>query len=344
MAVFLAAGVAAAHGIHITPEPSKGIDDTTIDRRTLTDSDVDVMKLPELAVFKEEWTTRHEHDPNRGQQLPPTVQIVFGFPAVLSETLEDYWQVHKSSWMSQPGVCSLGAPPKQRPGCTVYVARVVGNGQTFVPRGRGHGPPLDARSWEFRSDDVLWMDMTENLNNGKTFWLFHVLSASVPFATHIAKVDLDAYPYVHKLTTFLHSQQGCASDLQYVGVPMKRSWWKQPSHNLSSTCASQTCFEDIDMTFHQGGMYVVSRALALGMTGDLSGYYSSNKVGWEDEVFGLAVRQYQANIAGAGCVSVFYAHGAWHHPPNMVVDPYDPLNNYTMDQVTQDWGRPKKRR
>merc|ERR1719433_33144 len=57
------------------------------------------------------------------------------------------------------------------------------------------------------------------MNSGKSFEFFSYAATAYKWATHIGKMDLDSFPYLHKLTTSLHEHMNSSCGA-YIGVPM----------------------------------------------------------------------------------------------------------------------------
>merc|ERR1719382_1314889 len=133
---------------------------------------------PQLREFEYLWKYRRAMERNTKKDLPSGLSIVFGVTIEWNPNREPFWNVIEGSWMQQRGVCTLGSPPRKLPGCVVYVTRVVGQ----PPGGR------NLTDWAFLREDKLELSITENMDEGKTFYMFHALARAVPWATHIAKV------------------------------------------------------------------------------------------------------------------------------------------------------------
>jgi len=226
--------------------------------------------------------------------------------------MESYWDVHRDTWMQQRGVCTLGKEPTQRDDCSVYVTRVVGQA-TGV---------LNSPEWAFLEEDKIELRIKENMDMGKTFYMLHALSRAVPWATHIAKMDLDAYPYIYNLVSSLHSKQKCAPAYQWMGRPLRapksdlcsgEPWVFNDtlrSHN-NDVCTDGQCAASINLQYMQGGMYILSRSLAHDVT-ELDGFYFKNKVGPEDKCLGEAIT-HRILYDSRQCMSVWYHHNEWYH-------------------------------
>jgi len=247
--------------------------------------------------------------------------------------MDSYWSITRDTWMQQRGVCTLAKDISQRPGCIVYVTRVVG---------KPHGA-FDSIDWAFLEEDILQLNIKENMNHGKTFYAFHALARAVPWATHIAKLDMDVYPYIYNLVSFLHSKQDCAPKYQWMGVPVKRCtdfrfrfckdndyphdhlfWQNRSGSDLYKHCTSGECRDAIkhQLRYMQGGMYILSRSLAEAVT-EPNGYYSKHKSGLEDMMMGDAVTNFMLGDSSP-CVSVWYhnhENSPWHHEAFPEVDP-----------------------
>eukprot|EP00747_Dinoflagellata_sp_TGD_P210388 gnl/TRDRNA2_/TRDRNA2_83662_c0_seq1.p1 gnl/TRDRNA2_/TRDRNA2_83662_c0~~gnl/TRDRNA2_/TRDRNA2_83662_c0_seq1.p1 ORF type:complete len:202 (+),score=14.19 gnl/TRDRNA2_/TRDRNA2_83662_c0_seq1:517-1122(+) len=135
------------------------------------------------------------------------------------------------------------------------------------------------------SPDILFLNITENMNNGKTLAFFKYVSSTFNWATHIGKMDMDTYPFLQKLITSFNDNAGdpCES---YVGV----------------------CYGG----YMQGGLYVLSRRLAQGITRDKRWHAGlwDPKQKYEDALTGRAVREY---VHSAKACLKTWDPRAWFH-------------------------------
>lgn len=236
----------------------------------------------------------------------------------------EYREVIRATWMRsaimrQGGVCLLS--DGHAPGCSVYVTFVIGAkpgagaASDFPPPKQSPSRRNKQAAWNRDAAksylyafqrDVLLLNITENMNAGKTYEYFKVAAEAFPWATHIGNMDLDTYPHIHKLVTGLaarvSSQDKCES---YEGLPL-------PMLPSSSVCSH---LEEGCPKYMQGGLYVMSRGLAQGVTA-AGGFWDLNRVGREDRSAGKAVNHY---IQESGICARISANpwkiSAWEHEP-----------------------------
>lgn len=235
----------------------------------------------EKGAFERLWREKSLLEPPR--DFPPKVQLVLGVFAY--QNLKDGDTVRgviRDSWMQQPGVCwvQLG----QKSNCTVYTAFVLGS-------------RLPAESMV---EEVV-LNIQENMNFGKTYQFFHYAASHYPWATHIGKMDLDTFPFLHRLTWSLyrHMDSGCE---HFVGAAMdftrcgKNRAWCPPKECGSPVGGNFLEFNTtIDQTkcwsYMQGGLYLMSMPLATNVSAAHSAW-KWHQVGFEDLVTGKMVTYY----------------------------------------------------
>lgn len=117
---------------------------------------------------------------------------------------------------------------------------------------------------------MLVLDTFENMNKGKSFLWFSEALRRFPWATHIAKMDMDTYPFLHKLLHRMSLYRTCASNdgqYEYMGRFAK----PRGSLNFANNCSSSECDASaspsdampisVGSTYMQGGLYILSRPL-----------------------------------------------------------------------------------
>merc|ERR1719367_2265576 len=117
------------------------------------------------------------------------------------------------------------------------------------------------------------LNITENMNYGKTYTFFNYVMRKFPWATHVGKMDMDAYPYIYKLVTSLQKPHHCKA--AYIGRPWTCYHFKKcpppgcgkPVDNdflkyCGEGLAGQHCGMKPCWTFMQGGLYLMSMDLA----------------------------------------------------------------------------------
>mmetsp|Transcript_46772 Transcript_46772/g.102142 ORF Transcript_46772/g.102142 Transcript_46772/m.102142 type:complete len:318 (+) Transcript_46772:60-1013(+) len=246
--------------------------------------------VPAIGEFTSLWKKKQEEyrksSPVAGFDATPwrQAQLILGSFSVPAAKI--YRQVIRTTWMHEPEVCQL--VHGQQPGCSVYTAFIIG--------GKGH----DAQDFE---TDVLLLNISENMNKGKTWEYFHHAVRAYPWATHIGKIDDDCYPFIRPLVTSFRDQRN--HHLAYMGAPWSCKggggcppygcgypvdndftkysphWWAYWLWGRSDECWS----------FMQGGFYAMSSELVAKISGE-GEYWDLNKVGPEDLVTGQVVTEF----------------------------------------------------
>lgn len=202
--------------------------------------------------------------------------------------------------MNQTGVCPLLKGPQWH--CVVYVAFVFGDHKQ--PNRANHNALAE-----------LFLNKSENMNTGKSLEFFSYAARAFPWATHIGKMDLDTFPYLHDLTTSLHHKLRGGCQAHYVGLPMDKIRCG-PSKDY---CPPRKCGLPVGEDFFryargncwsymQGGLYIMSRNLAENVTRDQ--YWNSSHTGDEDLLAGKAVTNYGKKYGA--CVRTWNPD-AWDH-------------------------------
>jgi len=245
--------------------------------------------LPDINQFTADWQLRHSREKHLDEPLPSSVQVLLALPSTQDQT--PYWKVIKDTWGNQRDVCLLGQSRQKTAGCVGYLVRVFGEKESW--NDRKHKAPLDG--YKFLGDGELLLQTKENRDSGKILYMFRVLAVECPWATHIAKVDMDAYPYVFTLTAGLKSKQGCAADYQYFGHGAQRFYNHKIGCKINATfslnyfcpasqnrCPEQTLREDGCWVFNEGGTYILSRSLAVDVTAEGT-HFDKDPLGIEDQ-------------------------------------------------------------
>jgi len=225
--------------------------------------------------------------------------LILGVFSISSAT--EYQEVIRNTWMNQRGVCNLMGERVPRAGCSVYAAFVMGR--------------------DFRSDsswtplgDGLYLDIEENMNRGKTITFFRYAARLFPWATHIAKMDMDAFPHLHKVVTSLYgSEKPCRAKYEYWGgkfgfINCENTQW---GRSFTDNCPDDSCVKKLPCADQMdGGMYGLSRDLALEATepGDV---WAKGARGKEDAVTGRKLHEWSHRHQK--CVSMWMMVGAHFH-------------------------------
>uniref|UniRef100_A0A7S1QHT4 Hexosyltransferase n=1 Tax=Alexandrium catenella TaxID=2925 RepID=A0A7S1QHT4_ALECA len=239
-----------------------------------------------------------------GTNATARIQLLIGVFSMAGTTEQPFRDVVRATWMSQPGVCKLAPQPLR--GCSVYVAFVLGND--------GH---------QDRSErDLVILDTFENMNEGKSRSWFHTAATEHPWATHVMKLDLDAYPRLPYILDSLGSHgRECknvyggiliASNCGHPYLPPCGCGPPLNSDFLSYASGDPDCF-----AYAQGGMYFLSRELAEGAAAP-GGWWDNEVLSNcypEDSVTGRAVMKYGREKKQCVSFVSWPRDKAGHHQP-----------------------------
>lgn len=216
-----------------------------------------------------------------------------------------YRQVIRSTWMQQRGVCTL---PSAGPAsdCNVYATFVVGNNG----------------GWSTGEGDLTVLPMKENMNGGKTRAWFEHATTHYGWATHVAKMDTDAFPYVQLILTALGGF-AASCDNVYGGVPVTCTG--------EAYCPPRGCGYSVGddfmqyryrgnmadcFSYMQGGFYVLSFGLAANASKSGGWWHRESKRCFpEDALSGRAIQHF-ARESGICVAALKFASNAafWHRP------------------------------
>uniref|UniRef100_A0A7S4SRM9 Hexosyltransferase n=1 Tax=Alexandrium monilatum TaxID=311494 RepID=A0A7S4SRM9_9DINO len=271
---------------------------------------VNFNEVPGLSRFKSQWNTfmgmeRFKARLQRQPQKPTNVAVVVGVFSRAGCEDVPFRQAIRSSWMTLPEVCAL-TPAGPKPHCSLYVTFVV-----------GQGGKADEDSSE---PDLTVLPMEENLNCGKTPAWFNFAATQYTWATHIVKMDTDAFPFVHTLLASIHYFPPLCENV-FGG----RSWVTPaqggneserglPVNNNFLKCGpdkAKGCW-----SYMQGGLYLLTTELARKVSAP-GGWFQeeSKKCLPEDLVTGRAVHRYA--LEKGICVSAlrfWKGKEYWHNP------------------------------
>mmetsp|Transcript_143361 Transcript_143361/g.348148 ORF Transcript_143361/g.348148 Transcript_143361/m.348148 type:complete len:328 (-) Transcript_143361:81-1064(-) len=230
------------------------------------DAEVTVRKkLPNISAFERDWKRAYYSERKKTEPMsdgPDGLKLVLGVFTEANQT--EYRKVVRRTWLQQQGVC-LYRPGPLDPSCTVYVAFVVGN-RIKTPPGANTSSATQLKARV--PPGSFGVDVEENTNEGKAFAWFQAASREFPWATHIAKCDIDTYPFLHKLLARMSSRRCVKNDHEFAG---------QYTGLFNNSCAPRACETNYDapeqrMQFisrpsepfvHVGGQfYLMSRRLA----------------------------------------------------------------------------------
>jgi len=90
---------------------------------------------------------------------------------------------------------------------------------------------------------ILVLDTPENMNRGKSFLWFATALELFPWATHVGKMDMDTYPFLHKLVYRMDLDRQCTSQdgpYEFIGRPDN---WCGTRHckNFTNHCSPRDC-------------------------------------------------------------------------------------------------------
>merc|ERR1712060_1047443 len=102
-------------------------------------------------------------------------------------------------------------------------------------------------------------------NGGKTYDFFRTAPQRFPWATHIAKCDMDVFPHLKNLARYVYDQRGCTSEYEFFGLASGQVFGTESS--WSRSCTADACMQkQIGRWYMQGGLYGLSRKLAIDAT------------------------------------------------------------------------------
>eukprot|EP00411_Alexandrium_monilatum_P024962 CAMPEP_0175330174 /NCGR_PEP_ID=MMETSP0095-20121207/587_1 /TAXON_ID=311494 /ORGANISM="Alexandrium monilatum, Strain CCMP3105" /LENGTH=329 /DNA_ID=CAMNT_0016627345 /DNA_START=42 /DNA_END=1027 /DNA_ORIENTATION=+ len=221
----------SGQGIRLTPQDSRvtaGGGQRGARAVSLLGMDDGSAAVPKLGVFRQEWQRRmasEEYletaglipDPPR----PDRLAVVAGVFSRVGSEDRPFREVVRSTWMARPYICTLKQRSGPEEGCLMYVTFVVGKNGTV---------PDD--------EDVTVLPIRENMDCGKSPAWFRYASTTYRWATHIIKMDMDAFPYVPTLVAAIRDfptgcqnlYGGAASPVlgAQSGPPQTSNWRRLP--------------------------------------------------------------------------------------------------------------------
>lgn len=191
-----------------------------------------------FAEFKEKlemFHSRSSSQPTVAEEAAAGTKLLIGVMSMGYQA--NYREVHRSTWMSHPGVCTISE--HARPDCHVIVAFVLGKnnatdalvtaesqryGDVIIPildsdpgSHSGTAPLVtagaaveDPASLElsFLEDPTSRYGLKGLMQKQKTFsWLMYA-GEHFTWATHVAKMDMDSYPFLGRMLADLASATG----------------------------------------------------------------------------------------------------------------------------------------
>mmetsp|Transcript_97820 Transcript_97820/g.285494 ORF Transcript_97820/g.285494 Transcript_97820/m.285494 type:complete len:359 (-) Transcript_97820:77-1153(-) len=288
-ALDVAGELAAAELEHwALPRNSSAADEPPLtEEAALEMADSEQEHVPHFERFKQAWTRRYSMETHLQEPLPKEVQLVLGLLTVAEDG--SFRQVVRETWLRQAGVCYWSLEPKAN--CSVYAAFVIGKTGTGAGRKLVSDVNLTARDLRRsrKEPGMLVLDTEENMESGKSFVWFSTALEMFPWATHIAKSDMDTYPFLHKLIYRMNRYRDCANQeapYEYMGkfCAVTRTRYSFDNACPLSACAGST----LDTTalnighgfaFMQGGLYILSRPLVEKMNWNRSRGFEDAAIG-----------------------------------------------------------------
>jgi len=218
-------------------EPPDGSNEESVVRIYRPQTDADGEGLPKkLEDFTRVWTERYKQERHLLEPLPSSVQLILGVMTTAHQGA--YRNVIRQTWLNQKGVCYWTHRPKE--GCSVYVAFVIG--KTAPPSMQISQSKLEKAQNE---EGMLVLDVEENMNDGKSFVWFSTALKTFPWATHVGKMDMDTYPFLHKLVYRMELNRRCEGEdgpYEFIGRPDAWCWdAKACRRSFRSACPAGAC-------------------------------------------------------------------------------------------------------
>lgn len=268
--------------------------------------------VPELNQIRSMWDCYMAKE-DTGVPTGKLPTMVLGVFSTLRPEDRPYRDMIRTTWMQQPLVCSVVDSKKST--CKVFVAFVVGRSGNFS---------IDADE-----EDLVVLPSEENMNCGKTREWFHTASNKYSWASHVAKMDMDAFLHVSTLLKVLRdfpsscphvfggrswscfdSSEWCPPDGCYGHYPKNHDFF---SYDFTPKGKDARCW-----SYMQGGFYFMSQQLAAAISEEKGWWdrYSRETCHPEDSVAGQAVTRY--GLENNLCVAAadIKDSGVMWHPEN----------------------------
>jgi len=275
-----------------------------------------VRKIPDIGAFTDQWEKYHREGLSGSRKLPAVrdvrLRMVVGIFSTMREADSLYRFVIRSTMLQQPGICDLADISAHRPDCHVFFTFVVGKSGSTSNSGVGavsKNGADDARIGKIKHETNLTvLDVTESMDCGKTRAWFEYAAKTWPeHATHIGKMDMDAYLDVRNL---LAAVRNFTTDCPYTYGG--RSWtclqsaneYCPPLHCLIPPVGTDFFKHPFKgcWSYMQGGFYFMTTGLARDVSrpGDWWDM-EEERCGPEDAVTGQAI--YRWHSQSQHCVS-----------------------------------------
>uniref|UniRef100_A0A7S1W6Y8 Hexosyltransferase n=1 Tax=Alexandrium catenella TaxID=2925 RepID=A0A7S1W6Y8_ALECA len=257
--------------------PSEGSEDSSAENDFSGMMQTRYIPTDELFVKRWHWFQQYAKRrprPSREMRLGargiPGVRMVIGVFTMLEESQRHIRRVIRTTWMKSPLVCPLEELDKQHPTCKFFVTFVVAvpKGMTYKSAvalmGEGGGQARSAGE-----ADLTLLNITETMDSIKTSTWFAYASDRYKRATHVTKMDTDAFLDTQALASYL---EGFSTDCPHVfggrmlTCTMKSNKCPPPDCGLPLTqdflsfnkTPSDKCY-----AYMQGGFVFMSQPLAL---------------------------------------------------------------------------------
>eukprot|EP00408_Alexandrium_pacificum_P064236 CAMPEP_0171159032 /NCGR_PEP_ID=MMETSP0790-20130122/2826_1 /TAXON_ID=2925 /ORGANISM="Alexandrium catenella, Strain OF101" /LENGTH=333 /DNA_ID=CAMNT_0011623509 /DNA_START=16 /DNA_END=1017 /DNA_ORIENTATION=- len=242
--------------------------------------------LPDYWEYRNKWrgyNRRFWYKIGNGDREAAHVKLVIGVFSRADGLEMPHRSVVRETWMDQKGVCRLPFNPSSE--CSVYVTFVVGT-----------GGDLDASE-----RDMTLLPAKDTMDEGKTRVWFQHASGAWTWATHIMKMDLDAFPNLrHILYRIGTHSSTCANHYGGILITPCGNYVYEPSCKCGNPEGEDFLkyrVSDVDcFTYMQGGGYFLSRELAANASqaGEWWDRDISKHCYPEDVTTGHAIKRYGA--------------------------------------------------
>lgn len=194
-----------------------------------------------LSVFKKVFKAIAADPDFSREPIRSDIKLVVGIMDTWGD--KKYRQVHRDTWMRLRSVCRPQYTAPARPECSIFPLFVIGNKamssaekwcrqDTFVDRTlqisgpnncslrystslqqaqRAMGAFAELSKETTSQQDMIFLHgEPEGINLGKTFAWFEFAVRAYPWATHIAKMDMDVYPFFNPILNAIPSDRKLA--------------------------------------------------------------------------------------------------------------------------------------
>jgi len=258
--------------------------------------------------FERDWELeawKNREDLKKPIQASPENKVLFAIPALKRDGA--FRNVIRKTWMHQKGICNANNGHKD--GCNLYTIFLYA--EPPASNQSRKGSPSDC----VKAQDCVTVEAKEGWSHleAMTVASFRKLLNDFKWATHIGKLDMDTFPHWQSLIPSVPKGQ-----YSIIGNMVDHNWcgghnWCPPKgcgrpvggkfSEYWYTLAGPTLIRYPCWSYPQGALYLLSRALALGVFGNatIKGTVDSPDrpdVGLEDFMVGWAAIEYarKANV------------------------------------------------